>query len=60
VRDQRFHGIDGHPDVGGVLLLDAEPLDLDQVDAVHGEVVLVPAELLLRPVGYARRIDALP
>jgi hypothetical protein len=50
VDDQRLHGVDGHPDVGGVLVLDADPRDLDQVDAVHGQIVLVAAEPRVGPV----------
>jgi hypothetical protein len=50
VDDQGLHGVNGHPDVGGVLVLDADPRDLDQVDAVHGQVVLVAAETRVGPV----------
>jgi hypothetical protein len=51
MHDQRLHGVDRHPDVGGVLVLDADARDLDQVHAVHRQVLLVPAEQRIGPVG---------
>jgi hypothetical protein len=51
VDDQRLHRVDGHPDIGRVLVLDADPGDLDEVDAVHRQVVLVAAEPRVGPVG---------
>jgi len=50
VDDQRFHGVHRHPDVGGVLVLNADPRDLDEVHAVHRQVLLVAAEARIGPV----------
>jgi len=60
--DQGLHGVDGHPDIGRILVLDADPRDLDQVHAVHCQVVLMATEARIGPVrvGPAHRGGAVP